>query len=215
MSWNKDYKELGLIWGEKPGELAKVAVQYLQKNDSVKENDNLLDIGCGYGRDTFYLSDNLKCKILGIDVSEQAIEIAINIARKTKRTNITFRCLNFTSLKQGKFDVIFASNVYQILGLNERKAFRSMIKKTLKPHGFFFLSTLSTKDPEHYGKGVRIAHEENSFKDEKYIHFCTGEELTKDFGFLNIKELYEYAYDEPRANGETHHHVSWILIGLK
>ncbi len=41
---------------------------------------------------------------------------------------------------------------------------------------------------------------------------CTKEELEEDFQFLSIKELYEHRYDEPRAHGETHHHISWTLI---
>jgi hypothetical protein len=52
----------------------------------------------------------------------------------------------------------------------------------------------------------------SSFINNKYLHFCTKEELEDDFQFLSIKELYEHRYDEPRACGETHHHISWILI---
>ncbi len=214
MSWNKDYEKSGRIWGENPGELAKAAVRYLKKNKSPSESLNLLDIGCGYGRDAFYLSNNLKCNILGIDVSEKAIEIAMNTVIKTKKHNLVFQSIDFASLGGDKYDIVFASNVYQILHPHEREAFRVAAKKALRPEGLLFLATLSTKDPEHYNKGVQVAGEENSFKDEKYLHFCTGEELMKDFGFLGIKELYEQRYTEPRSNGTIHHHVSWILIGF-
>ncbi len=213
MSWNRDYEKSGRIWGENPSELAKAAVQYLKKNKKDKENYTLLDIGCGYGRDAFYLSDNLKCDVLGIDVSEKAIEIAMNTVIKTKKHNIMFQSIAFSSLGGDKYDIVFASNVYQILHLQERDAFRNAAKKALRPEGLLFLSALSTRDPEHYGKGEQIAGETNSFKDEKYLHFCTREEFMQDFGFLDIQELYEQQYTEPRSNGETHHHVSWILIG--
>jgi 2-polyprenyl-3-methyl-5-hydroxy-6-metoxy-1,4-benzoquinol methylase len=213
MSWNKDYKESGKIWGENPSELAKAAVRYLKKNKPVSESLNLLDIGCGYGRDAFYLLDNLQCNILGIDVSEKAIEIALNTVIKTKQHNIMFQSIDFASLGGDKYDIVFASNVYQILHPHEREAFRVAVKKALRPEGLLFFATLSTSDPEHYGKGMKVEEETNSFKDEKYLHFCTREELMKDFGFLDIKELYEQKYAESRSNGETHHHVSWILIG--
>ncbi len=215
MSWDKDYEKSGQIWGENPSELAGAAVRYLKKNRLDKKNHSLLDIGCGYGRDAFYLSDNLKYNILGIDVSEKAIEIAMNTVIKTKKHNIMFQSINFASLGGDQYDIVFASNVYQILHPHEREAFRNAAKKALRQEGLLFLSTLSTNDPEHYGKGVQIAGEANSFKDEKYLHFCTRKELMKNFGFLNIKELYEQQYTEPRSNGETHHHISWILIGLK
>ncbi len=213
MSWNRDYEKSGRIWGENPGELAGAAVGYLKKNRPVNESLTVLDIGCGYGRDAFYFSDNLKCNVLGIDISEKAIEIAMNTVIKTGRHNINFRSIDFASLGGDKYDSVFASNVYQILHLHEREAFRDAVKKALKPDGLLFLATLSTSDPEHYGKGTPVAGEKNSFKDEKYLHFCSKEELLKDFGFLDIKELYEQRYAEPRSTGDVHHHVSWILIG--
>ena len=77
-----------------------------------------------------------------------------------------------------------------------------------------FLSALSTNDPEHFGKGEQVPDDENSFRDEKFLHFCTREELKRDFGFLTIKELYEHEYYEPHSNGETHHHISWLLLGI-
>ena len=85
--------------------------------------------------------------------------------------------------------------------------------KVIKPNGLLFLSTLSISDPEHYGKGVPVSDEANSFTDKVFLHFCTINDLKKDFEFLNIRELYEQEYYEHRATGETHHHISWILIG--
>ncbi len=213
MSWNRDYEKSGRIWGENPGVLAEAAVGYLKKKMPGTKRFNLLDIGCGYGRDAFYLSDNLNCSVLGIDDAEKAIAIAKDTVLKTNRRNIRFQSIDFASWGGDKYDVVFASNVYQILHTHEREAFNNTVHKVLRPEGLLFLATLSINDPEHYGKGERIAGEENSFKEEKYLHFCTREELVSDFGFLSIQELYEQKYAEPRSNGQTHHHVSWILIG--
>ena len=84
---------------------------------------------------------------------------------------------------------------------------------SLKPGGLLFLSTLSVRDPEHYGKGSPVPGEPNSFVDKVYLHLFAREELMHDFGFLEIKELYEHEYAEPRATGEAHHHILWILNG--
>jgi 2-polyprenyl-3-methyl-5-hydroxy-6-metoxy-1,4-benzoquinol methylase len=87
------------------------------------------------------------------------------------------------------------------------------MKMMLKPNGLLFLSTLSVRDPEHYGKGDPVPGETNSFHDKTYLHLCTKEELIGDFDFIYIKEIYEHAFREPRVIGEAHHHVSWILAG--
>ena len=215
MHWEKEYRESGRLWGEEPSELARAAVTYLKDSRAKAGTLNILDIGCGYGRDAFFYADNLDSKILGIDLSEKAIEIALNTASEARRENIEFRRCDFADLDTGGYDVVSASNLYQLLRGNERKTLRETVMRTLKPGGLFFLSTLSLNDPEHHGKGDPIPGEANSFsfQQKTYLHFCTREELTEDFAFLDIKELYEREYYEPRATGEVHHHISWVLAG--
>jgi 2-polyprenyl-3-methyl-5-hydroxy-6-metoxy-1,4-benzoquinol methylase len=174
---------------------------------------SILDIGCGYGRDVLYLSRHLKCKILGIDSSQEAIRIASEACLKKAVGNAEFLCGNFDQVGSNKYDIVFISNLYQLLAPDQRAKLRETVNNIVLPGGLVFLSTLSVSDPEHYGKGVRIVHEINSFLDEKYLHFCTREELEEDFRFLSIKELRECEYYESRATGETHHHISWLLAG--
>jgi len=215
MIWDKEYEQNGLVWGEKPSELATVAARYLHDNLLNNKVLQLLDVGCGYGRDALYLSDNTECQILGIDVSEKAVEMARSSTLKARKEDVRFLCCDFSQLNDDKYDIIFISNVYQLLATHERKELRKKVTKKLETKGLLFLSTLSVNDPEHYGKGVPIPNESNSFSFQNriYLHFCTREELIKDFGFVKIRDLYEHEYYEPRANGERHHHISWILIG--
>jgi SAM-dependent methyltransferase len=215
MFWDNEYKNNERVWGEGPSELAIAVVRYLQKCKSSREILSILDIGCGYGRDAFYFWDKLGGKVLGIDSSKRAIDIALNAALKEESEVVKFRCCNFTELEVGSYDIVFISNLYHLLKKDERKELRKAILKTLKQEGLLFLSTLSAKDPEHYGKGIPVPGESNSFQDRVYIHLCTGEELMEDFAFLDIKELYEHEYYEPRATGEIHHHILWILVGQR
>ena len=213
MFWDKEYKSNERVWGEGPSELAIAVVRYLQKCKSSREILSILDIGCGYGRDAFYFLNNLRCGVLGIDSSRKAIDIASNTILKGQEKAVKFRCCNFIELEEDSYDIVFISNLYHLLKKDERKGLRKAVMRMLKPDGLLFLSTLSVKDPEHYGKGIPVPEESNSFQDRTYIHLCTREELCEDFAFLNIKELYEYEYYEPRATGEIHHHILWILVG--
>jgi len=187
-------------------------VKYYLRGDKINDDMiSILDIGCGYGRDALYFLGQLRCEILGIDNSKKSIDMAKKVV--TSRKNVNFQCCNFTELCKDSYDVVFISNLYQLLRRSEREELRRTVMKVIKPNGLLFLSTLSISDPEHYGKGVPIPKESNSFQDRVYLHFCTREELVEDFAFLSIRELYEHEYYEPRATGETHHHISWILIG--
>jgi len=213
MFWDKVYDKSGRVWGDKPSELALATAGYLQKQRLSKQPLAVLDIGCGYGRDALYLANNFRCAILGVDVSEKAIEIATGAVPHEQKARVRFQKSDFAELDHEKYDVVFASHLYHLLKDDERKKLRRIIMRTLKPNGLLFLSTLSVKDPEHYGKGDPVPGEANSFHDKTYLHFCTKEELIGDFDFLYMKEIYEHEFYETRATGETHHHVSWILAG--
>ncbi len=213
MFWDKEYESHLQIWGDRPSELAIITVKYLQSHQLNDKLLSIIDIGCGYGRDCLYLAKHLNCCIFGIDISQKAIEILKNSAVDPYTKAIQFKCCNFMDLDQCKYDILFASNLYQILQRKQREEFRKKVSTLLKPQGSLFLNNLSTNDPEEYGKGEPCQDENHSFKNNnKYLHFCTREELEEDFKFLSIKELYEHEYDEPRAQGEMHHHISWILI---
>lgn len=212
MFWDKEYESYSRIWGDRPSELATVTVKYLQNNRLNDKFLSILDIGCGYGRDCLYLAKILNCSVFGIDTSQNAIGKFKNFYEEPYTKAIQFRCCDFMDLDQCKYDIVIASNLYQILHRKKREEFRKKINSLLKSEGLLILNNLSISDPEEYGRGKPCPDENNSFKNSKYLHFCTKEELEEDFKFLSIKELYEHEYHEPRAQGKTHHHISWILI---
>ena len=64
----------------------------------IKKKNNLIDLGCGDGRDTFYLySSNIKT--LGIDRSEIIINKNNNLVKIGKFHNLYFKSLNVFSEK--------------------------------------------------------------------------------------------------------------------
>ena len=220
MHWEDEYNKNNHLWGEGPSELARAAVKYLASHSLQISQDNalsILDIGCGYGRDAIYYVQQFDCKVLGIDVSAKAIEIASGTPIEHASGSADFLRLDLADLPAEQYDMVCASNLYQVLKKEEREIFRSKIMQVLKPGGLFFLGTLSVIDPEHQGQGTPIEGEANSyaFSHRLYVHFCTKEELREDFDSLDIVDLYEHEYNEPRADGNDHHHISWILIAAK
>jgi cyclopropane fatty-acyl-phospholipid synthase-like methyltransferase len=215
-AWDKEYNSHGKLWGAGPSMLGIAAVAYARKHAPKTRRLEILDIGCGYGRDSCHLAESINCRVVGIDTSEKAIASARREVSTKGYKNIDFRCRDFKDVSEEQYDILFISNLYQLLKQAEREELRNTARRVLRAAGgLLFLSTLSVADPEHFGKGAAVANERNSFDDGKFLHFCTQEELTSDFSFLDIKELSEREYDEPRATGETHHHISWILIGEK
>ena len=78
MFWDNEYKSSERVWGEGPSELAIAAVRYLQKYKSSNEILSIFAIGYVKTQMARYFLDNLRCRILGIDSSKKAIDIASN-----------------------------------------------------------------------------------------------------------------------------------------
>jgi SAM-dependent methyltransferase len=213
MVWDKTYNLEKKVWGEKPSELAVYACNFLKQSRRFQDKEDIfiLDLGCGYGRDALFLAQEVPCHILGVDNSKKAVEMARESLPKGMEKRIEFLCYDFSRVAD-KYDVILCSNLYQILKSGERDELRETIKRCLPANGTLFLSTFSVHDPQHYGKGLPVENEVNSFIDEKYIHLCTREELEQDFDFLNISGLFEREFIERRSTRD-HHHISWILLG--
>jgi len=210
-----NYDEDELLWLEKlegPSELGLAAVEYLKNNRPGAEKLSILDIGCGNGRDAFYLMNNLDCDVLGIDISREATAIAKSRAVEAQNARVRFQCRSYTELKAGKYDVVLCASVYHFLNREAREQFREVVKRSLKPGGTLFLSTLSVNDSEYYGKGTPVKGEVNSFRDDVYVHFSTREELIQDFDFVDAVELYEHDDYDPRVKGPVNY-IPWIMIG--
>ena len=213
MDWNAEYEKKGRIWGDAPSELACETVKYLTRHSAGIQDATLVDIGCGYGRDSFYLSDQLNVHVIGIDRAASGLALA---SKHLKDPEVSFICCDFKEMAETQaFDVLFASNLYHTMTPPDRLALRDKAARLLKPGGYFFLNALSVNDKEEYGKGDIVEGESHSFVKGKYSHFFTQDELKRDFGSFLVQELYELEYEEFRNEGRNHHHVSWIVIVRK
>jgi cyclopropane fatty-acyl-phospholipid synthase-like methyltransferase len=214
MTWDKIYRSENKAWGESPSLLAVSAYTFLTQSTRFKGNKDLfiLDIGCGYGRDAVFLAQNLPCHVLGVDNSEKAIEIGQKTLPRDLQKRVELLCYDFRQVND-RYDIILASNLYQVLKPGERDLLRETVKRCLNTSSLFFLSTLSVRDPHHSARGTPIGNDPNSFVQDKYIHLSTREELENGFGFLQISALFEREYNETHSSGGDHHHISWILIG--
>lgn len=69
----------------------------------VKDNSKILDIGTGTGILISYLLEKLPSKLVGVDISENMIEIAKN---KYKDKNVKFVVSDIMNFNEDKYDYI-------------------------------------------------------------------------------------------------------------
>lgn len=219
--WDGLYREGQRPWGEGPSELARLAVARLEsplRSLADPSQVTILDVGCGYGRDSRYLAAELGCRVYGIDPSPAAITSAR--ASRSRRLTIEYEVADAVELAAqaehvGAYDVIHSCNVYALLGPQGRREFVAALAKLAKPSGLLFLSTLSPRDPQHYAVGRQVLGEERSWIEHVYLHFCTAEELTNDFAPFVVFDLEERSYLEEKPGGAAHRHASWLLEGRR
>lgn len=212
MSWDAEYSKNRQIWGERPSELALEAAKRLVRHKG--RPLRVLDLGCGYGRDTIYISKSLGFRILGIDISEKAIDLARENAINALAKQAEFKVTDFRHL-HGLYDAVLVSNLYHLFDPLSRRDLVAHAVRLLVPSGTLFMNAISVHDKEHYGLGTPVSGEENTWIDGKYIHLTTKEELRRDFAALNIIEIYEHNYEEPHPGAKTHYHIAWVLVAEK
>jgi len=113
------------------------ATEKLSSLCGIDENSSILDLACGTGTTSFYLSKKYDCKITGIDISKSLIEIARKNLRESGIENkINFEVGDALKLPypNNKFDFVI-SQAFFILIDNKQKALEE-IYRVLKPDGY-------------------------------------------------------------------------------
>jgi SAM-dependent methyltransferase len=88
-TWEQYYQERGYeLWGFSPSPTARILAQaILDSNPRRSERIEIVDWGCGYGRDSLYFLE-LGFDVIGIDASEKAIALARGAYKQRQASGI-------------------------------------------------------------------------------------------------------------------------------
>ena len=146
---------------------------------------DVIDIGCGDGRDLIFFYKKTK-KVIGIDKSKKAIEV-IRKKHPLLKSNVfngNFSKIRFDKLSD--FYAIYSRFSLHAINKKEEKNFFKNLKKA-KNNEYLFIETRTIKD-ELFGKGKKLS--KNEFVHGHYRRFIFPEELKKKIKKLNYKILY-------------------------
>jgi SAM-dependent methyltransferase len=225
--WQARYERDGHLWGDDPSPLARLAVTRLSEpapsapavarpSGPAPSTLAIADLGCGYGRDAFFLAAQLGCRVHGIDPAPAAVAAAQ--AASPAGLAVTVEAADAATLAAASpaaFDAVFSCNVYHLLRPEARRAFAAAAARLAKPGARLFLSTLAPGDPQHWQVGVPVSGEENSWQEHVYLHLATEDELARDFAAFAPLELTARDYEERNAGGVVHRHRSWFLVACR
>uniref|UniRef100_A0A8C4WWB4 phosphoethanolamine N-methyltransferase n=2 Tax=Eptatretus burgeri TaxID=7764 RepID=A0A8C4WWB4_EPTBU len=102
---------------------------------NLQPGERVLDVGCGIGGGDFYMAKTFGVDVLGIDLSSNMVEIALERSREENTPRVQFEVCDATKreFREGMFDVIYSRDT--ILHISDKLALLQKFHKWLKPGG--------------------------------------------------------------------------------
>ena len=118
----------------------------LAELSSIKDGDEILEIGCGWGGFSEFIGNNYDCKVTAVTISEEQFNFAknrINEAKLSEKVNILF--CDYRNII-GKFDKIVSIEMFEAVGKKYWNTFFQKIENILKPNGNVSLQIITIDD---------------------------------------------------------------------
>ena len=138
--FNEEYKKEECYWGKEPDKGVKLILKY-------KKSGNVLDLGCGEGRNALFLAKN-GFGVTGVDISEEGIKKYEEIVKqnnlKVKGIIEDIRKFKFNN----KYDIIISNATLHFLKEKEVKDIIEKIKENTKKYGLNVISVFTEENPD-------------------------------------------------------------------
>lgn len=157
-SWDQEYKKPQLVTqSHKPQKDFLRFIKWIKNNKHIDlySDITVLDLGCGVGRNSFYMADNYDAKVFGYDFSPDAIEKAKKIHAHKLITYQERDIGKLFPLEDNSVDMILdvtASNALHDFG---RSVYLKECARVLKPGGYMYVRTLAKEGDKNAQKLVK------------------------------------------------------------
>lgn len=184
--WEERFKREGYIW-VKPAECVTALVPLLKK----RKFRRILDLACGTGRHTVYLSKK-GFQVTGFDLSRTGLRLAQEWLVKEGMSNYSLVEGDMTKLPfpNNDFDSVVSTNAIHHNKLSKIKETVNEIRRVLSSKGLVFVTIPSFNDYK-FGIGKKI--EEGTYQLEGETHHFFDEDgikkLFSEFKILKFDEV--------------------------
>ena len=226
-TWQHYYEERGYgLWGFAPSPAARILAEAIL-NDSFRRSERveIIDWGCGYGRDSLYFLE-VGFDVIGIDVSRKAVALARAAYMQRQRSGIPL--IGSASFHAGDLRSVFKSRVGQkvcaffsnrVLHLLSETAFCEVMREAigyLEQGAHFCVSARSRDDFDSSvmewvpGREQELARYKDPVRDGHEIAFVTGERFLQAVG-QNLTQTTFLRATEPERVGVLDTHLLVML----
>jgi SAM-dependent methyltransferase len=229
-TWQQYYEDRGYdLWGFSPSPTARILAQaILDSNPRRSERIEIVDWGCGYGRDSLYFLE-LGIDVIGIDVSERAVALARHAYKQRQASGVPL--LGSASFHAGdlqsvfecrtgqRVNAFFSNRVLHLLSeVDFRKATREAM--TCMDRGAYFCVSARSSDDFNTalmewlpGKEQQMARYKDPARNGHDITFVSKDRLVRAVG-NDLEDIHCTKATEPERVGSPDTHLL-ILFGQK
>jgi len=145
-AWEREYRNPKLVTKKDgPQKDTLNFLKFLKKDQKYNiENRTILDLGCGTGRNSNYLSD-VGNHVIGIEISKTAITLAKNRA-KDMGVIADYRLGDIGEpydIKDNSIDIVIDVTSSNSLNNKGREIYLNEVNRVLKNDGYFFVRALA------------------------------------------------------------------------
>ncbi|XP_072840040.2 uncharacterized protein LOC110091757 [Pogona vitticeps] len=151
----------------------------------LKLGQRVLDVGCGLGGSDFYMAKEFGVDVLGMDLSHNMVELALERAQKEPESLVQFEIGNATrrTFPEGSFDVIYSRDT--LLHVEDKSALFRKFLSWLKPEGQLLISDYCC-GPRPWSKMFTEYVQQRGYSLHTPQEY--GQEL-QDAGFVQVRAL--------------------------
>ena len=155
-----------------------------------KRGDRVLDAGCGCGGSAIWLALNKGCRVEGVNVVPEQIQIARRFAAKCRvSTKVNFSQQDYcaTTFRAGSFDLVWA--LESVIHTENKRAFAEEAARVLRKGGRLIIADLMLR--EGHPRGLldrkRFRQVENGWAITSLLTPRKARSLLTNTGFTNVR----------------------------
>jgi cyclopropane-fatty-acyl-phospholipid synthase len=121
--------------------------RHLAAKMALQPEQNVLDIGCGWGGLGLYLAQSFDVNVLGITLSDEQHAVATERAQASGlEGQVHFEIRDYRKLQE-RFDRIVSVGMFEHVGVNHYRTFFNQCARLLKPDGVMVLHSIGRSGP--------------------------------------------------------------------
>ncbi|WP_239004553.1 class I SAM-dependent methyltransferase [Paenibacillus tepidiphilus] len=198
--WEERFTQEGMIWGHEPSPSAVQAFERFKEAGAAA----VLVPGAGYGRHTKVFSGSFTT--YGIEISPAALELAA----RWDPDSVFLAGSALEVQLESPVDAVYCYDVLHLFLAAERRSLIAACLAQLRSGGLLYFTCFSDEDPAN-GQGSMLEEGTYEYKQGKYAHFFSDEDLRTHFGGTDILETGEFT-DCLRSSQDGSHSYSLRYI---